>query len=251
MAGRWPGGPARAAQAHLLVCTDGGRGTSDPSVDPADLAKLRAEELAEAAELIGLASCQVLGCDGRRARRPGRFPGRAGRLDPPAAAGRGARPRPDGGLLRPGLLQPPGPPGRRVGAPRRPVAGGGPPALLPGGRPGPPGGDGVPVGHARAGRLGRRVVVGRGQGGGRRVPPAASSRPATGGPARRSAVGPKRRAGGPASPTPRGSAACGSVADRAGRRRPGDRPGDPPRRHGQLLRRRSRCSTTRRWPASR
>jgi len=47
--------------AHLLVCTDGGRGTSDPAVDPADLAKLRAEELAEAAELIGLASCQVLG----------------------------------------------------------------------------------------------------------------------------------------------------------------------------------------------
>jgi LmbE family N-acetylglucosaminyl deacetylase len=47
--------------AHLVVCTDGGRGTSDPSVDPADLAKLRAEELAEAAELVGLASCHVLG----------------------------------------------------------------------------------------------------------------------------------------------------------------------------------------------
>jgi LmbE family N-acetylglucosaminyl deacetylase len=47
--------------AHLVVCTDGGRGTSDASVDPADLAKLRAEELAEAAELVGLASCHVLG----------------------------------------------------------------------------------------------------------------------------------------------------------------------------------------------
>ncbi|HVX21597.1 MAG TPA: PIG-L deacetylase family protein [Acidimicrobiales bacterium] len=47
--------------AHLLVCTDGGRGTADPSVAPADLAKLRAEELAEAAEVVGLASFHVLG----------------------------------------------------------------------------------------------------------------------------------------------------------------------------------------------
>ncbi len=46
---------------HLLVCTDGGRGTADPTVDPADLAKLRAEELAEAAEVVGLTSFHILG----------------------------------------------------------------------------------------------------------------------------------------------------------------------------------------------
>jgi len=46
---------------HLLVCTDGGRGTADPSVDPVDLAKLRAGELAEAAEVVGLSSFHVLG----------------------------------------------------------------------------------------------------------------------------------------------------------------------------------------------
>jgi len=57
---------------HLVVCTDGGRGTADPSVDPADLVKLRAEELAEAAEVVGLSSFHVLGApDGELDRRPG------------------------------------------------------------------------------------------------------------------------------------------------------------------------------------
>jgi LmbE family N-acetylglucosaminyl deacetylase len=46
---------------HLVVCTDGGLGTMDPSVEPAALARTRAGELAEAASLLGLASYEVLG----------------------------------------------------------------------------------------------------------------------------------------------------------------------------------------------
>lgn len=48
-------------EVHLIVCTDGGRGTMDPSVDPGDLARRRAGELSEAAGVLGLASCEVLG----------------------------------------------------------------------------------------------------------------------------------------------------------------------------------------------
>ena len=46
---------------HLVVCTDGGRGTTDPAVDPGELAARRAVELAEAAGLLGLTSYEVLG----------------------------------------------------------------------------------------------------------------------------------------------------------------------------------------------
>jgi len=46
---------------HLLVCTDGGRGTADPSVDPTDLARRRAGELAAAAAVVGIASHRILG----------------------------------------------------------------------------------------------------------------------------------------------------------------------------------------------
>jgi LmbE family N-acetylglucosaminyl deacetylase len=55
---RWA---AEGCEVHLLVCTDGGRGTSDPSVDPVDLARRRAEELASAAALVGVSSHQDLG----------------------------------------------------------------------------------------------------------------------------------------------------------------------------------------------
>jgi LmbE family N-acetylglucosaminyl deacetylase len=55
---RWA---ADGCQVHLVVCTDGGRGTTDRSVEPATLARRRAEELAEAAALVGIASHQVLG----------------------------------------------------------------------------------------------------------------------------------------------------------------------------------------------
>jgi LmbE family N-acetylglucosaminyl deacetylase len=48
-------------QVHLVVCTDGGRGTSDPSVDPVELACRRAGELAEATAMVGVSSHRVLG----------------------------------------------------------------------------------------------------------------------------------------------------------------------------------------------
>jgi LmbE family N-acetylglucosaminyl deacetylase len=49
------------ASVHLVVCTDGGRGTADPGVDPVELAERRAGELVEAAAIIGLAGHEVLG----------------------------------------------------------------------------------------------------------------------------------------------------------------------------------------------
>jgi LmbE family N-acetylglucosaminyl deacetylase len=49
------------AVVHLLVCTDGGRGTTDVRIDPADLARRRADEVAAAAERVGLASHHNLG----------------------------------------------------------------------------------------------------------------------------------------------------------------------------------------------
>jgi LmbE family N-acetylglucosaminyl deacetylase len=56
---------------HLVVCTDGGRGTVDPDIPPAELARHRAGELAEAAGTVGLASHRVLGAtDGELDRRP-------------------------------------------------------------------------------------------------------------------------------------------------------------------------------------
>lgn len=55
---RWA---ASGCEVHLLVLTDGGRGTTDPDLDPAVLARQRAGELAEAAAVVGLASHRVLG----------------------------------------------------------------------------------------------------------------------------------------------------------------------------------------------
>jgi LmbE family N-acetylglucosaminyl deacetylase len=46
---------------HLVVCTDGGRGTADPEVSTKELARRRAGELAAAAEITGLTSHRVLG----------------------------------------------------------------------------------------------------------------------------------------------------------------------------------------------
>jgi LmbE family N-acetylglucosaminyl deacetylase len=55
---RW----AKAGSAvHLLVCTDGGKGTTDPAVEPAELALARAGELESSSALIGLASVENLG----------------------------------------------------------------------------------------------------------------------------------------------------------------------------------------------
>jgi LmbE family N-acetylglucosaminyl deacetylase len=55
---RW----AKAGSAvHLVVCTDGGRGTIDPDVDPAALAAERQAELGASSALIGLTSVENLG----------------------------------------------------------------------------------------------------------------------------------------------------------------------------------------------
>jgi LmbE family N-acetylglucosaminyl deacetylase len=46
---------------HLIVCTDGGKGTSDPGVQPKNLAAERATELEASSALIGLTSVDHLG----------------------------------------------------------------------------------------------------------------------------------------------------------------------------------------------
>ena len=46
---------------HLIVCTDGGKGTTDPEVEPGELAIVRAAELELSSSLIGLASVENLG----------------------------------------------------------------------------------------------------------------------------------------------------------------------------------------------
>jgi LmbE family N-acetylglucosaminyl deacetylase len=46
---------------HLVVCTDGGKGTTDPGVVPESLAAERAGELQASSALIGLSSAENLG----------------------------------------------------------------------------------------------------------------------------------------------------------------------------------------------
>lgn len=48
-------------QVHLVVITDGGRGTNYAAVTPTQLARQRSDELAQAAKVIGLTSHHVLG----------------------------------------------------------------------------------------------------------------------------------------------------------------------------------------------
>jgi LmbE family N-acetylglucosaminyl deacetylase len=48
------------AAVHLVVCTDGGKGTTDPAVDPVQLAAERAAELESSSALIGLATVENL-----------------------------------------------------------------------------------------------------------------------------------------------------------------------------------------------
>ncbi len=43
------------SEVRILLCTDGGKGSRDPSTDPGELAVLRATESAEAAERLGVA----------------------------------------------------------------------------------------------------------------------------------------------------------------------------------------------------
>ncbi len=55
---RWSKG---GSAVHLVVCTDGGKGTTDPDVVPAQLAAERAAELEASSALIGLSSVDNLG----------------------------------------------------------------------------------------------------------------------------------------------------------------------------------------------
>ena len=55
---RWAGA---GSEVHVLICTNGDKGTADPGVDPDMLARQRAGEAAEAAKLLGVASQHLLG----------------------------------------------------------------------------------------------------------------------------------------------------------------------------------------------
>lgn len=52
---------AAGREVHLLILTNGDRGSSDPAADRAELARARAVETEAAAGVLGLASAQVLG----------------------------------------------------------------------------------------------------------------------------------------------------------------------------------------------
>jgi LmbE family N-acetylglucosaminyl deacetylase len=49
---RWAGA---GAEVHVVVCTRGDKGSSDPAVDPAELTRARAAEMAAAADVLGIA----------------------------------------------------------------------------------------------------------------------------------------------------------------------------------------------------
>ena len=51
---------AKGSEVHTLLCTDGDKGSTDPSADPGELATRRAGEAGEAAALIGLAGQEFL-----------------------------------------------------------------------------------------------------------------------------------------------------------------------------------------------
>src|SRR5687767_15051876 len=55
---RWA---AHGAEVHVVVCGQGDKGTSDPDMKPAELAKRRAKEVAAAAKALRLAGHRLLG----------------------------------------------------------------------------------------------------------------------------------------------------------------------------------------------
>ncbi len=210
---RWAKG---GSAVHLIVCTDGGKGTSDPATVPKKLAAAASRRTG------GVVGAHRAGVGGqprlprRRADRLRRVPAHARRPRARAASRPGVRTRPDRSVLRAGLLQSPRPPDRWARPPRRSGAGGRTPALLSRRRTPAPGGHRLALGHARARRLGRRQRHDRDESRGGRVPPQPVRRPRAVGRAKRSGAGPPRRAGGPVLPTPRASAGCPSVAEGRG-----------------------------------
>lgn len=62
---------AAGCEVHTLICTDGGKGTADPAVEPKELIATRAEESAAAAAVLGLTGQAFLGvADGELADEP-------------------------------------------------------------------------------------------------------------------------------------------------------------------------------------
>lgn len=55
---RWA---AAGAEVHVVICTSGDKGSSDPTIDPAELVRRRAAEATAAARALGLAGHHVLG----------------------------------------------------------------------------------------------------------------------------------------------------------------------------------------------
>jgi LmbE family N-acetylglucosaminyl deacetylase len=51
----------QGAEVHVVICTSGDKGTTDPDLDPAVLAERRTEEARRAGEVVGVASQQLLG----------------------------------------------------------------------------------------------------------------------------------------------------------------------------------------------
>lgn len=49
------------AEVHVVICTKGDKGTSDPVMDPVELVRMRLEEAAKASELLGLTEKHHLG----------------------------------------------------------------------------------------------------------------------------------------------------------------------------------------------
>src|SRR5436309_120051 len=55
---RWTGA---GAEVHVVVCSQGDKGSSDPATDPGELAERRGAEVEAAARAIGLAGHHLLG----------------------------------------------------------------------------------------------------------------------------------------------------------------------------------------------
>ncbi len=55
---RWA---AAGAEVHVVICTSGDKGSSDPATDPSELVRRRAGEAAAATRALGLAGHHLLG----------------------------------------------------------------------------------------------------------------------------------------------------------------------------------------------
>ncbi len=51
----------QGAEVQVVICTNGDKGTTDPGVNPGELAERRSQEMAQAAAVVGLAGQHVLG----------------------------------------------------------------------------------------------------------------------------------------------------------------------------------------------